>query len=199
MSQKKNENAISEMNLNSKQKRVLKQQENKNKNAVVVSAAKNAKGEIVNLNLNSYKNTVSQFGGLQSKGGSKETMYIYPAGTTEMMKIGKFGKNFRKNKRDTVNKFAGNCEYYAKNNLQKELLNEIAEFKKFYKEFYLVNDFSPASISKTENKIAATIICNLIKDVELQTAKKVVAKVKKAKVIKTPKILPEIKKDELVS
>lgn len=163
MSTLKNVNAkkeIENLNLNSKQKRVLKQQ-----------LTKKETESIVNLNLQSYKNAAN-FGGLQSKGGNKENMYIYPAGFTAIMKIGLQGKAFRTKCRKTILKFAANMEFFAANNESAKLLHEIELFKIFYKENYLINDFSPASISKTEDKICATFICNLIKDIDLQTAKK---------------------------
>ena len=63
----------------------------------------------------------------------------------------KYGKKIRTKIRNKRNIYANNVIHYAKNKNLIELKNEIKNFNIFYKETYLLNDYSLKSISNTNS------------------------------------------------
>lgn len=63
----------------------------------------------------------------------------------------KYGKKIRTKVRNQRNIFANNVIHYAKNKNLIELKNEIKNFNIFYKETYLLNDYSLKSISNNNS------------------------------------------------
>lgn len=84
--------------------------------------------------------------------GIKESLYKYPSEWKKDKINSDEGKKWRNNKRNRIKSLCNNILFYAKGDNIPALQKEIASFESFYKEYYLKNDFSPASISNSKDE-----------------------------------------------
>lgn len=122
--------------------------------------------EIVKINLSKFtKQLESKI--LEKKSNERTTLYKYPIEFTKAdVNNKKIGGKFRANKRNRLSTFVNNILLFTKHNRLEDLLAEIKLFDTFYKEFYLVNDYSLTSLTNVNEekekfadlKLALTII-----------------------------------------
>lgn len=111
----------------------------------VTSAIKT--GNTNNVNLEKFKQFLENknFDSVQSI--ERESIYKYPDYITPDLRSEKAGKTFRKQTRDRLKKHVNNIELFFKKNRIDDLNTEVAEFKAFYAERFLKNDYSINSIT----------------------------------------------------
>lgn len=80
----------------------------------------------------------------------------------------KLGQRLRTKIRNKRNSFANNIIFYAQNKNLIELQKEIVSFNSFYKETYILNDYSLKSISSTNRDEESTILLNMMLDIILK-------------------------------
>lgn len=110
---------------------------------------KDAKNEIVKINLDQFKDQLSSIQLKEKK--ERSTIYLYPEGKGKEWINSPDGKKWRNNKRNSIQRFANNILIFAKSNQLEKLQEEIKKFDAFYKEFYRLNDYSFASISNSND------------------------------------------------
>lgn len=110
---------------------------------------KDAKNEIVKINLDQFKDQLSNIQLKEKK--ERSTIYIYPEGKGKDWINSPDGKKWRNNKRNSIQRFANNILIFAKSNQLEKLQEEIKKFDAFYKEFYRLNDYSFSSISNSSD------------------------------------------------
>lgn len=145
--------------------------QNSKKNAIVNPKAKNAKKdeskEINKINLSKF---VSQLSTIELKEKKdKETIYIYPEGSSKEWIGSDKGKKFRNSLRNAMKKFANNILIFAKINDLEKLQGEIKKFDEFYKKNYRINDLSLKSISSSSDPLKErdySLMIEIIKEVK---------------------------------
>lgn len=115
---------------------------------------------------------------LTTKKGSKEGMYKKDA-----KKENESDKNFRSRIRKERNTFTENILKYFQNKDDASLKKEIVSFNKFYKETYLLNDYTVASVARlNSDKVTLSklnLMFQVVKRTKIETPKKVSKKVSK--------------------
>ena len=150
--------------------------------------ATNKQTEVKKFNLDAVKNLLSKVD-LQTK-KERVNLYIYPGDiNTEALRNGKKGKAFRQSLRKKLDNFANQILLLVKYDRTPELPGQISEFKKFYKTFYRINDFSVTSVSQRED--AKNELIKIMFDVILNFDAKNAKKEKKTPVVKKEKIKKE--------
>lgn len=145
--------------------------QNSKKNASVNTNAKNAKKdeskEINKINLSKF---VSQLSTIELKEKKdKETIYVYPEGSSKEWIQSDKGKKFRNSLRNAMKKFANNILIFAKINDLEKLQGEIKKFDEFYKKNYRINDLSLKSISSSSDPLKErdySLMIEIIKEVK---------------------------------
>lgn len=129
----------------------------KNANVSKVETKKSKKSnEVVKLNVQSIADRLNKIEIKDKK--VKNTIYIYPEGWTQDKINSTEGKKFRNKQRNKIKFFCNQIFLFSKQLLvnsknedaKKSLSNTIADFKKYYKENYRLNDFSIESISQAK-------------------------------------------------
>lgn len=82
--------------------------------------------------------------------------------TKEKMYKIEVDKKIRQSLRKKRNKFFDNIIFFASNNLKEDLKKEINLFDKFYKETYLLNDYSLNSIVQNNSDDDTKLKCKLV-------------------------------------
>lgn len=121
----------------------------KNANANVKKIApqkKIQKDEIVKINLSKFSKALENKI-IERKSTERITLYKYPSEFTKEQINAKQGKQFRSKLRTKLNNFTNNIFLFAKQNRVDELKTEIKNFDSFYKENYLLNDYSLSSLT----------------------------------------------------
>lgn len=145
------------------------------KNSVSTPIVKTDKkvNEVSKINLSKFAEQLSKIEVKEKK--KRETMYKYPEGFTEKDINSEKGKQYRNKCRNIRNRFANNILSFAKQNEVlkgkfdvSKLTNEVKEFNKFYKETYLLNDYSFKSISqaKEEDEKELVLFLSILKDIK---------------------------------
>lgn len=130
----------------------------KNQTETKVSKSKKDSKEVVKLNVQSIADRLNKIEVKDKK--VKNTIYIYPEGWTQDKINSIEGKKFRNRLRNKIKFFCNQIFVSSKQLLvnaknedaKKSLSNTIADFKKFYKENYRLNDFSIESISQAKDE-----------------------------------------------
>lgn len=134
-----------------------------------VKTANKVENKTANLdkvNLSKFAEKLSKVEVKEKK--KKSLLYKYPEGFTEAMINSDEGKRFRSKCRTALKRFCNNIFVFAKINSVEKLKAEISAFKIFYKENYLVNDFSLNSLtSKADEKTKGLqLMLEIIKEFE---------------------------------
>lgn len=143
---------------------------NQSAKAINVNADKKENAKETNLqiiNLDKFANQLESFEGKEKK-NKRETIYKYPEDFKKEDVNAEKGKNWRNNKRGRVKRYVGNILLYAKHKRMDDLQKEISEFKAFYSEFYILNDYKIDSISNS-NKEKDNEELQLMLDIVKQT------------------------------
>ena len=127
----------------------------------------------------------------KSSSTQRSQLYIYPEKWNALQINGSEGKNFRGDKRRKLLSFANLIQLHYKMKSAEKLIEEIKNFKKFYKEFFKINDFSINSITNVKGELNAEYqkMLNIVKEVNA-SFEKTTSKKEKKEVVK-----PEIKKE----
>ena len=104
------------------------------------------KDEIVKINLSKFSKALESKI-IERKSTERITLYKYPNTFTKEQINAKQGKQFRSKLRTKLNNFTNNIFLFAKQNRVSELKTEIKNFDSFYKENYLLNDYSLNSLT----------------------------------------------------
>lgn len=98
----------------------------------------------------------------------KDTIYIYPETLTASDINSEKGKTFRNSLRNKLKRLSNNIFVFAKTKQQEKLIAEVKMFNSFYKESYIKNDFTLASISQSKNGEKTDdmqLMLNIVQDV----------------------------------
>jgi len=93
----------------------------------------------------------------------KQTIYLYPETFTDKDINSEVGKKFRNKRRKEIERFSNNVFFYLKYDRKEDLQKEIDEFKKHYKTFYKINDYSVKSISNSKEVNNITLFLDIVK------------------------------------
>ena len=124
----------------------------------LLSDSKLLKSDFANLdevNLNKLALELSK--NVKAKTNNKEKIY--------KIEVDKKQRQILRKKRNT---FFDNIIYYFANKMQKELKEEIKSFETFYKETYLLNDFSTNSICQNNSDKETIIKCKTFLQIVLK-------------------------------
>lgn len=116
----------------------------------VVKKETKEKSSLVKLNLSQFSDKLKNVE-IKEK-IKKDAKYIYPESfTTNDINESK-GKKFRQSLRTKLERISNNIFFYTKTKEESKLIAEIKLFTSFYKENYLVNDYSLTSLSDSSNE-----------------------------------------------
>ena len=134
----------------------------KTKNIEVLEKKEN----LTKINLSKFKNELEKKV-LENTKKDKQLLYIYPDELNTKEKINSLlGKKFRQNTRNKLERFSNNIFIYAKTENIESLKKEIEDFKIFYKERFVKNDFTKESLSSsTKNESDLTLMLNIINEI----------------------------------
>lgn len=122
----------------------------KNQNAQIAQKENASNSKLISANLEKF---ADQLSGIQLKEKKdRESFYIYPSEFSKSDISSEIGKKWRNNKRSRIAKFCNNILIFAKIKDEGRLQKEIADFMKFYKEFYKINDLSFSSLSHSKDE-----------------------------------------------
>ena len=153
-------------------KTLAKKSENKKEVKEIIATSKNLFNDenLLNLdldsldseNINLLVNKLSK-GLKQKKESNKGNMYKFERLDLSVEKV----KKLRKQKRDIRNKFVDNILFFKSQKNEIELKKEINLFNSFYKETYILTDYSLNSIcannSDNETKIKVKMFLQIVK------------------------------------
>lgn len=103
----------------------------------------------------------------------KSILYNYPENWGSLQINGQIGKNWRTARRRELANFCAIIQLRSKHKQFDTLIEKVNEFKKFYKTYFRVNDFSLQSVTHTKEEKAADInfALDIVKEVLKQTEK----------------------------
>lgn len=146
-------------------KKTIKSTPAQKENVTIVNPAKET--NLQKINLDKFADSLEKFEGKEKK--SKETsIYKYPESFPKEDVNSEKGKNWRNQKRGKIKRFVNNILLYAKHKRMEDLQKEISEFKTFYAETYILNDYSGKSISNS-NKEKEVAELSIALDIVKQT------------------------------
>lgn len=96
----------------------------------------------------------------------KQTIYLYPENFTDKDINSEVGKKFRNKRRKEIERFSNNVFFYLKYDRKEDLQKEVNEFKKHYKQFYKINDYSVKSISNSKETNNISLFLDIVKTFE---------------------------------
>ena len=150
----------------------MQKSNSKKANSTKVNNVENTKQDLLKINLSTLADQIKEKANHSIK-SEKQYLYKYPVEWTKNDIQSKQGKQFRSKCRKAIQRFSNNIFCFADMQENEKLVNEISNFKNFYTENYLINDFSFASLSTSEdNKKDIELMLNIINEVEKQASKK---------------------------
>jgi hypothetical protein len=129
--------------------------------------------EVSKINLSKFADQLSKIEVKEKR--KRETMYKYPDSFSEKDINSEKGKKHRNHLRSLRNRFANNILAFAKQSQvnksfdSKVLLNEVKSFDAFYKENYLLNDYSFKSLSQSKDEMKEkniSLFLSILKDLK---------------------------------
>lgn len=143
-----------------KKKDAKKSVTNVEKKKIVTKESKQGEKILAKLNLDKFTSKVANFEGKIKN--VKSTIYIYPDTISEIQKQGNIGRAFRRTLRKKMEIFVNNVCLYYKHKRTNDLISEVKEFQKFYKDNYRLNDYKVASVSESNNPAILKEIQNFL-------------------------------------
>lgn len=141
----------------------------KKANATTKKATTNKKSSSKNLksiNLQKFKKELESKV-VENVKKDKQTLYNYPTEWNKEIINSLKGKKFRQNARTKLKRFSDNIFFYAKSEDLENLKKQIKDFKIWYKETFIINDYNASSLTTvTKKHDDINLMLNIIKEVE---------------------------------